>query len=541
VLFALQNQFAPELIYLVLLWSVPIGYLLLSANASIVGRVAVGAVLALLIARGSAVSSASYWSPYQRITVEGTAGGQFHFFVNGFFIQSGWTKSVAEITAEERARFAPALRAVEPGSRVLVLGSGTGTRDTREAVHAGAGRVVAVEIDPRFVEFGRRIDPDRTYDRKDVEVVVNDARRYLSTADEKFDVVVLHYLDSQTNASAHARFRLDSFLYTVEGLRAAWNLVDGDGVLLLHFATGTEWIARRMHDTLSEATGSDVRVFVNTRAVESLFVVSRGRDLSFLPSQLSDVTASLAGTRRGLVNTDDWPFLYSRDRKIPTEHMRLILSIVFLLAATGLFAARFQADAASARGSLPFNTYAAFSGAAFFFIEIRTISALVPVVGVTYLAQAGVVIAILLVSLAGATAAAARRTLSPRAVWLLLAISLPLSSAAEVLFHPLFGTSARSTPLLVAGLLLPVLIAGYLYLLYAKQLDSATILSMQKWNLFGGVLGGFAECSVVIWGFQRSLLVAAAFYALALAPLVFNRFASAGDGNRESGDSIANA
>ncbi|MCM2315049.1 MAG: hypothetical protein NDJ92_07860 [Thermoanaerobaculia bacterium] len=541
LLFALQNQFAPELLYLILLWCIPVGYLILSEAGSLVSRVAVGALLAVLIVRGAAVSSASHWSPYQRITVEGTSHGEFNFFVNGFFIQSGWTKSASEITGDERERFAPALRAVRPGSRVLVLGSGTGTRDVREAVHGRAGKVVAVEIDPRFVEFGRKIDPDRTYDRDDVEVVVNDARRYVSSSTEKFDVVVLHYLDSQTNASAHARFRLDSFLYTVEGLRASWNLVDGDGVLLLHFATGTEWIARRMYDTLKVATGANVQMFHNNRAVESLFVVSRGRDTSFLPSHLIDVTASMSGAPPGLVNSDDWPFLYSRSREIPTEHLRLLLSLVFLLAATGLLASRFQSDHEAGKGSLAFNTYAAFSGAAFFFIEIRTISSLVPVVGTTYLAQAGVVIAILLVSLAGAVAAAAKRTLPTRVVWILLAASLPLSAVAETWFHPIFGTAQRSTPLLIAGLLLPVLVAGYLYLCYAKQLDSATILSMQKWNLFGGVLGGFAECSVVIWGFQRSLLVAALFYLLALAPLAMHQLVSSRTGDVQPAEPGANA
>lgn len=526
VLFALQNQFAPDLVYLALLWCVPVALLLVTGEARMLVRVAVAATLVLLFARAAAVSAASYWSPYQRITAERPSEDEVYFFVNGFFIQSAWTKKASELSPRERALTAPAIGAIRPGSRVLVLGAGTGTRDAREAVHAGASRVVAVEIDPRFVEFGRRLDPDRTYDRDGVEVVVDDARRYVSSSREKFDVVMLNYLDSQTNASAHARFRLDSFLYTVEGLRASWNLVDEDGVLLLHFAAGTDWIVRRMRDTLAEATGGQVRLFQSPGGVHSLFVASKGRDLSFVPPFLPEVAPGAAAKSPSMVNRDDWPFLYSRERKIPTEHIRLILSIVFLLAATALFASRFQegAQVPAGRGSSPFVVYAAFSGAAFFFIEIRTISALVPIVGVTYLAQAGVVIAILIVSLAGALAAAARRTLPTAAVWLLLAISLLVSSGAEAWFHPLSGAVIRSTPLLIAGLLVPVLVAGYLYLLYAKRLDSATILSMQKWNLFGGVLGGFAECAVVLWGFRRSLLIAAAFYALALAPIAASHF-----------------
>jgi hypothetical protein len=126
--------------------------------------------------------------------------------------------------------------------------------------------------------------------------------------------------------------------------------------------------------------------------------------------------------------------------------------------------------------------YSFFSGAAFSFLELRTISALTPHFGSTYLGQALVIMALIGASLMGTALAASPRGLSPPLVWALLFVAL----------------------------------AGYLFFLYLRAASPAEVLAMQKWNLIGGAIGGLAECSVIVWGFGRSLYVAVAFYGLAL-------------------------
>ena len=58
-----------------------------------------------------------------------------------------------------------------PG-RVLVVGAGTGN-DVAAALRYGAERVDAVEIDPRIVEFGRRLHPEAPYGDPRVRVIVD--------------------------------------------------------------------------------------------------------------------------------------------------------------------------------------------------------------------------------------------------------------------------------------------------------------------------------------------------------------------------------
>ncbi len=101
---------------------------------------------------------------------------------------------------------------------------------------------------------------------------VNDARRFLNTSQEKYDFIYMPFLDSQTNASNQSRFRLDSFLYTREGLHLALFQTERQGVFFVSFATGTPWIRQRMFNLLQEATRADVRVYDIPGYVQAYYV-----------------------------------------------------------------------------------------------------------------------------------------------------------------------------------------------------------------------------------------------------------------------------
>jgi hypothetical protein len=167
--------------------------------------------------------------------------------------------------------------------------------------------------------------------------------------------------------------------------------------------------------------------------------------------------------------------------------------------------------------------YAFFSGAAFFFIQIRTISALTPWFGVTYISQAMVITGVILSSLSGALLAAVRRPLSLPTAWAVLFGTIALGFFAALLFHPLDGWLFPSAPVFMAALLLPTFVAGYIYLCYLDGLSSSAILQLQLWNLVGGALGGLAEGIVIYTGFNASLWVVVAFYAIALAAAQLKR------------------
>jgi hypothetical protein len=402
------------------------------------------------------------------------------------------------------------------GDRALVLGSGGGTTDVREALYHEAESVTAVEIDPEFVALGTRHDPEHAYLSPRVTKHIDDARRFLNTTHEKFDFIIMPFLDSQTNASNQSRFRLDSFLYTREGLRLVYSKLSDRGILFLSFATGTPWIRQRMFNVLQESTHADVRVYALPNAAQAFYVVSHGRAFAGFPPPFVDRTSYFAQQPEEIITTDDWPFLYSQSKAIPKEHLRLIYVLCIMMLCIFLICRNFYP--ALERAALPaprtLCAYAFFSGAAFFFIQIRTISALTPWFGSTYMSQAIVVMEIILASLCGALLASKVSLARIKTAWILLFLTIASGFYAHGFFHPLDGR-LPSAFLFAVALLLPTLLAGYIYLRYLENLSSEAVLEMQLCNLMGGALGGLAECAIIVTGFQRSLWVVAVLYLLA--------------------------
>ena len=79
---------------------------------------------------------------------------------------------------------------------------------------------------------------------------INDARSFLRQAAEQYDLIVYGLLDSHTLLSQGSSVRLDSFVYTIEGLREARNRLKPDGVISLSF---TRPLGRARAQDLSHA------------------------------------------------------------------------------------------------------------------------------------------------------------------------------------------------------------------------------------------------------------------------------------------------
>ena len=58
---------------------------------------------------------------------------------------------------------------------MLIVGAGSGN-DAAGALRNGVEDVVAVEIDPAIIDFGRQYHPEQPYDDPRVRVVNDDAR-----------------------------------------------------------------------------------------------------------------------------------------------------------------------------------------------------------------------------------------------------------------------------------------------------------------------------------------------------------------------------
>lgn len=105
-----------------------------------------------------------------------------------------------------------------------VIGVGGG-RDVQSAVLFGHDRVVAVEINPIFIDLLKNEFSEFAglAHREDVELVVDDARSYLSTTTERFSVIQMSLIDTWAATGAGAFSLTENALYTTE----AWNMFLG--------------------------------------------------------------------------------------------------------------------------------------------------------------------------------------------------------------------------------------------------------------------------------------------------------------------------
>ena len=114
------------------------------------------------------------------------------------------------------------------------------------ALRNGAGRVVAVEIDPLILDLGRQLHFEKPYDSPRAHVVVDDARSYVQNSSDRFDLIVFSLLDSHTTSSYYSNIRIDNYVYTLEALRATRKLLKPDGLMIIKFQVNTPWIAGRL-------------------------------------------------------------------------------------------------------------------------------------------------------------------------------------------------------------------------------------------------------------------------------------------------------
>src|SRR6202049_4986442 len=94
---------------------------------------------------------------------------------------------------------------------------------------------------------------EQPYEDPRVHAVVNDARSFFRSTQEQFDVVAFGLLDSHTLLSHASSVRLDSFVYTVEGLREARSRLKENGVLSVSFAVINDALGAKIYRMMQQA------------------------------------------------------------------------------------------------------------------------------------------------------------------------------------------------------------------------------------------------------------------------------------------------
>jgi hypothetical protein len=389
-------------------------------------------------------------------------------------------------------------RLIDAPERVLVLGSGGGM-DVEMALMQGASHVDAVEIDPVIPRISQRWNAGNPYGDPRVTLHVTDARAFLQRNDDTYDLIAFGYLDSQALFSYGSSLRLDGYTYTVESFRTAFGHLVPGGVLSVAFAVGEEWLGQRLEGMMREATGADPVVYVRNEGM--ILAASRGPWQVEVPDAHGGFErTTLAGPPVPLA-TDDWPYLYLKERSIPPEYLVVIglLLLVSVLAVVGF------------RGtSLGWSdSHFFFMGWGFLLLQTKAIGDCALYFGSTWLVTTLVITGVLLMVLLANLVAIRYLRFSP---WLYL----PLFASLLVLFVP--RDLVLATPLFmrvlwtILAVPLPIFFAGLIFsTTFRISRNPSAALGA---NLVGATVGGFCEYLSMAIGTQGlGFIVIAAYVA----------------------------
>lgn len=458
---------------------------------------------------------------------------------------------------------------------VMIIGAGSGN-DVSRALQWGADHVDAVEIDPAINRLGRQYHPDQPYQDPRVQIHLDDGRNFLRATERKYDLIVYALVDSLVLHSGYSNIRLESYLFTRQAFADVQRHLKPGGTFVIYNYFRQGWLAARLKQGLEEtfgvgnplvltlpyrqliepetATFGDFTVFFagDTAALRDAFAknpeyVLRQDQAPGPDSSDGFTNAATAGSqpgweRFGLANiapvpggilaaTDDWPFLYLRGPMIPTLSLRgaAIMAGIGILLIVVFLPRRKQAAGSAATGETPaarssgrsLNIQMFFLGAGFMLVETKAVVTMALLFGSTWVVNSIVFFAVLVMILV-----ANLWTLKMKTAWLGLYyaglfVTLLLNTLVSLDF---FLGMNRTVQVLGACLLVfaPIMFAGLIFAALFKRTDEAD--RTFGFNIAGAMIGGLAEYSSMLLGFQYLVLIAILFYAL--SALAFRRIGS---------------
>jgi SAM-dependent methyltransferase len=475
-------------------------------------------LLAGTVALVHVMARGAIWSPYYKITVS-QQGADTVVEVNNIFHQS-----MAPVEQKEYFYQWPYSVFGNTFQDVLILGAGSGT-DVAAALRHGVAHVDAVEIDPAIIRLGRAHNPDHPYSDPRVTVINDDARHFLRTTQKKYDLVVFALIDSLTMQSSFSGVRLESYMFTVESFKAVRDRLKPDGVLIVYNYFREPWLVDRLANTAAAAFGEEPRVHVH-EARAFLGVLMAGPRLAQLtvpphvPEQVTAFGQSHAPSPARLHQrdpaiepaTDDWPFLYMRDRHLP-RHYAINLAIVLIVSTVAVLATLWGLGARRG-GPAKWSWQFFLLGAGFMLLETKSIIQFALLWGSTWVVASLAIASVLTMALA-ANAVVARRNITRP--WLVGGVLVALLALNYFVPVGTVGFESRAAESLFYAVLVfsPILCAG---LLFGSAIKRSTALAQDYGvNLLGAMVGGVGEYLSLVTGYRTLLLVIAVCYIGAVA------------------------
>jgi hypothetical protein len=99
----------------------------------------------------------------------------------------------------------------------------------------GSKKVTAVEINPLIISKAKQFgnSAGNLYERKDVKLFIDDGRRFISSSNSKYDMIIIKLVDSWAAQLAGGYALSENYLYTVEAFRQYLQHLDEDNGMLV--------------------------------------------------------------------------------------------------------------------------------------------------------------------------------------------------------------------------------------------------------------------------------------------------------------------
>lgn len=116
--------------------------------------------------------------------------------------------------------------------KTLIIGPGGGV-DVLLSLVAESQEVTAVELNPIIIDYvrSRGALTGHLYDRPNVKVFVEEGRNFISRSKEKYDVILLGWVDSWASITSGGLALSENYLYTTEAFEQYYQHLTDDGML----------------------------------------------------------------------------------------------------------------------------------------------------------------------------------------------------------------------------------------------------------------------------------------------------------------------
>jgi len=394
---------------------------------------------------------------------------------------------------------------------ILVVGAGGGN-DVAGALRNSEARIDAVEIDPKIFALGKKYHPEKPYSSPRVNGIVDDARSYFKKTVKKYDMIIFGLLDSHTLASNFSNVSLDNYVYTYESFLDAKRHLKPEGIIVLSFGF-KGWIGKRIAQSLRQAygywpisfncfnpvhrgTGGVVFLSGNQETLANALRTD-ARLNEYVSKNYKQYKSDIQPT------TDDWPYLWIKEKGIPTLH-QIVLTILALVSLVG--------GGIAFRKKRKIDGQFFFLGAAFMLLEVHMISKLMLLFGSTWIVNTFVISGVLIMIL-GANAYITKIK-AQKLHWYYVALFISLIFVFLMPLDRLFFSNYLVRGILTGFLFtFPLFFAGVIFAASFKKTDTPSVALAS--NLLGAILGGLSEVLSFIIGIRSLTLVALFLYVLA--------------------------